>query len=205
MAAVLKQKAIGDALNKFYEKPIAWISLELIFSIGLVLILAVFAIQPTLVTMGDLTKEIAEKKELAVKLDQKRSALSTAQTQMSLIEDKLPELDEAIPSKPQLLSALKVLEKTATDTKVIITSISVPELPEEVAANDTATVSQVSYPISVVITADYLSIRKYIESLKDYKRVFLINSVTFTTQQDRGNTVLQASILLDVPYFGTKK
>lgn len=205
MSVVFKQKAITDALNKFYEKPIAWISLELIFSLILVITLAVFAIQPTLMTMSDLTKEISDKETLAKELDKKVAALGTAQAIFTSLEDKLPALEEAIPSQPHLLTVLKVIEKTATDNSVIVNGISLSTMPDDtpVAANQTLT--QLSFPVNVVVTADYRSIRSYVEALKNYKRVFLIDRVTFSTQEDRGDKKLQASIVLEVPYFGVKQ
>ncbi len=205
MTPAFKQKAIADALTRFYQKPVAWISLELILSISLVILLAVFAIQPTLITMSNLTKEIQDKKELAKKLDQKIAALNTAQGIMTSLDDKLPSLEDAIPTQPRLLNVLKVLEKSATDTGVIITNISVPTIPDESQVDLSKGLTQVSFPVNVSITADYLSIRRYIESLKEYKRVFLIQNVTFTTQEDRGTRGLQATVSLTVPYFGSKK
>lgn len=205
MTPAFKQKAITDALARFYQKPVAWISLELIFSIGLVILLAVFAIQPTLITMSNLTKEIQDKKELAKKLDQKIAALNTAQGVMSSLEDKLPALEDAIPTQPRLLNVLKVLERTATDTSVVITSISVPTIPDESPIDMSKGLTQVAFAVNVTVTADYRSIRSFIEALKEYKRVFLIQSVTFTTQEDRGTRGLQATVSLTIPYFGSKK
>lgn len=205
MSTVFKQKAITDALKKFYERPIAWISLELIFSITLVTLLAIFAIQPTLMTMSELTKEISDKEKLADELDKKIASLGTAQGTLSALEDKLPALEDAIPSQPQLVSLLKILEKTATDASVIIVSLLLPTLPDDSIPTETQSLSQMSFPATVTVTADYRSIRAYIEALKEYKRVFLIQTVSFSTQEDRGDKKLQASITLEVPYFGVKK
>lgn len=205
MSVVFKQKAITDALNKFYEKPIAWISLELIFSLVLVITLAVFAIQPTLMTMSDLTKEISDKEVLAKELDKKIAALGTAQAVYSSIENTLPALEEAIPSQPHILSLLKVLEKTATDNSVIVSGISLSAIPDDEPVTEDQTRAQLTFTTNIVVTADYRSIRAYVEALKNYKRVLLIDRVTFATQEDRGDKKLQASIVLEVPYFGVKK
>jgi pyrimidine operon attenuation protein/uracil phosphoribosyltransferase len=62
-----------------------------------------------------------------------------------------------------------------------------------------------SFSATVTVTADYRTIRAYIEALREYKRVFLIKTVTFSTQEDRGDKKLQANITIEAPYFGVKK
>ncbi len=104
----------------FYQRPVAKVSLELFFSIGAVLFFAVFAIRPTLLTMSDLIKELEDKRNLDQQLSQKIAALSTAQASFLGAQNRLVVLDEAIPTSPQFIYSLKLLEKVASDNRLVI-------------------------------------------------------------------------------------
>ncbi len=200
----LKQKEVAATLNQFYQRPVAMVSLELFLSIGLVIFLGIFAIQPTLVTMSDLIKEREEKIALEEKLEKKIVSLQTVQEVYSQIEPQLYLLDEAIPKQPQLIKLLKIIEKTATDKKVIINSISSEEIPDEVEAPASAKngLQQVDLPITLNLSGDYISIRAFVEELRKTRRTYIINGVSFIIQEDRGDKQLHASLSLSVPYLG---
>jgi hypothetical protein len=198
-----KQKEITSALNQFYQRPVALVSLELLLSIGLVLFLGIFAIQPTLMTMSDLIKEREDKIKLSEQLEKKTAALQTAQIVYTQIQSQLPYLDEAIPQQPELVKSLKILEKLATENNVIVSNISVPEIPDEKAAIDSKVpVARVDLPVSVSISGDYLAIRAYVEALQNSRRSFVIDTVGFALQENRGQKKLSANITVAVPYLG---
>lgn len=201
------QKQVSAALQSFYQKPVAKVSIELFLTIGLVLFLALFAIRPTLVTMSDLIKEIEDKQELNEQLQKKVAALSTAQTTYLSLEEQLPILDEAIPSKPDLVYNLKVLEKLAAESKIIISGMTIAELPaDEDLAQPAAFSARIlqSVPVSISLTGDYPSIRNYVESIRANRRSFTIESITFILNQNRETEALRATVTVSMPYYGPK-
>lgn len=203
MAAGQKQQQISSALNQFYQRPVALVSLELLLSIGLVIFLGIFAIQPTLVTMSELIKEREDKIELSEQLKKKIAALNTAQGVYTQIEPQLPFLDEAIPKQPQLVKALKIIEKLATENEVIIASISVPKIADEQEPTSTKIpIERVDLPTTVNISGDYLAIRAFVEALRNSRRSFVIDTVSFSLQENRGEKKLQANVSLNIPYLG---
>lgn len=199
----LKQQQLAATLNDFYRKPVARVSLELFLSIMLIVFLAVFAIQPTLTTITGLIEEIDQKKELTVKLDNKIAALTSAQTLYYSNQEKLPLLDEAIPSNPEIMKSLKIVEKLAFENSVVVSSITVPKVPDELQQQlEFGKLSRIAMPINVQITGDYLAIRSYVEALMQSRRLFVIDNITFQTSEDRGNSQLSASVTILTPYFG---
>lgn len=201
--STFKQKEITAALQNFYQRPVAMVSLELLLSLFLVIFLAIFAIQPTLLTMSDLIQERKEKIELVDKLKKKTSALQSAQTSYAQAVPQLPQLDEAIPRQPQLMRSIKIIEKLATENNVIIKSLASATIPEENIAEATTTrLEQVNLPITVVISGDYLNIRSFVEDLQKSRRTYIVEKITFTLQEDRGNRNLMASITIIQPYLG---
>jgi uncharacterized protein (UPF0333 family) len=70
------QAQLTAVLMDFYQKPIARVSIELILSVLIVILFAVFAIRPTLITMAELVKEIEDKKELSEQMNLKLASLA---------------------------------------------------------------------------------------------------------------------------------
>lgn len=198
-----RQAQVVQTLEIFYQNPIAKISLELFLTIGLVLFLAVFAIRPTLLTMSELLKEIEDKSALNVKLAQKVAALATAQSEFLTYQDELSVLDEAIPSTPQTVQALKIMEKLAGENSVVITSISVAVVPEEVESS-TVVKKLTLNSVSLTIAGDYVSIRSFVEALKQNRRLFVIDTVNFGVNENQKNTKLIANISVNFPYFSNE-
>ena len=180
-----KQRDLFTALQKFYQRPVAQVSLELFLSISAVLFFAIFAIRPTLLTMSDLLKEIEDKEKLDKQFSQKIAALSTVQPLYLQLQDQLLVLDDAIPSSPQLIYSLKVIEKIASELRLVITSINVVEIPEEKdVEKEVITLTsfeRIDVPLVISISGDYPSMRQFVESLKEYRRSFVIDTIIFTT------------------------
>ena len=204
-----KQRDLFTALQKFYQRPVAQVSLELFLSISAVLFFAIFAIRPTLLTTSDLLKEIEDKEKLDKQFSQKIAALSTVQPLYLQLQDQLLVLDDAIPSSPQLIYSLKVIEKIASELRLVITNINVVEIPEEKnEQNETITLTsfeRIDVPLVISISGDYPSMRQFVESLKEYRRSFVIDTIIFTTKELRGARKLEARITVSAPYFGVKE
>lgn len=195
-------------LRTFYRQPGARVSLELLLSCVLIIVLGVFAIKPTLTTMAQLVKEIEEKEALNEQLEKKIAALTTAQKEFTAVQDRLYLLDESIPSEPEVVRVVKTLERTATDSKVLISSISLARLPDDHAEAELpfSQMKQQVLPMSVQLTGDYVAIRSFVENLLSNRRTFTITSVAFSVgeRRDEGER-LTATIGLDVPYYGPAK
>ncbi|MBP7700842.1 hypothetical protein KA111_02150 [Candidatus Woesebacteria bacterium] len=198
-----KSSEITSTLNHFYKNPIAKVSLELFLTVGLVLFLAIFAIKPTVLTMSELIKEIENKQKLEKQLTQKIAALQTAQAEYLSIEAMLPMLDEAIPSSPEIIKSAKIIEKVAADNKVLIKSMSIFELPQNTGENiPFSQKSKQNLTFSLSISGDYISIRNFAETLRNSRKSYVIESVTFELEEEKGNKKLNANITINIPYFG---
>jgi len=203
VSAVKKKRELTTVLNQFYSNPVAKASTELFLTVGLVLFLGVFAIKPTLITMSDLLKEIDTKKELDASLTKKIAALQTAQNQYLTIESDLSILEEAIPEQPEIIFATKIIEKVAADSKVVINSLSIADLPDDSEPGLPFTQkTKQALDISIRISGDYPSIREFVENLRNSRKSFVVESVVFSLEEDRGSKKLSASITIGTPYFG---
>lgn len=200
-----RSKQISKVLHQFYQSPVAIVSLELILTISLILFLAIFAIRPTLLTMSDLLKEIEDKTTLNERLTQKVAALSTAQNEYLAYEPRISVLDDAIPSIPEIVNALKIIEKIAAEERVIISSISVNQVPDGDEELEFTKKQLIQVPISISLIGDYPSTRRFVEALKENRRTFVIDTVVFSADEDRGQKMLSATVTLNIAYFGVDK
>ncbi len=197
---------LSGTLSTFYAKPVAKVSLELFLSFGLVIGLVIVAIQPTLTTIAQLNTEIAEKKELTETLENKISTLNSAITLYSRYRDKMHILNESLPSTAELIPTLKIIEKLATDSNVIITGISVDTVPEETTELQTTTSSNLTtLPVSISIMGQYQDMRNFVEALHNSRRTVNVLSISFSLEESRGDKALSANLLVDAPYYGTPK
>jgi len=201
MAATNRQQ-LTNTLVEFYNRPVAQVSLELFLSIMAVIFFAVFAIRPTLVTMSDLVKELEGKRELDTQLSQKIASLATVQTQYQTAQDQIKVLDEALPSSPEMIKTLKIIEKIASEGELAISSINIAEIPVDSSVDGPEKLKRVSFPISVTVEGDYQSIREFVEQLQNSRRTLATESVAFSLVEKQGTKTLQSTITLAAPYFG---
>ncbi len=200
-----ERRQLLDSLTQFYEKPIAKASVELFLSIAAVLFFAIFAIRPTLITMSDLVKEIEDKRELDKKLSQKIAALSSAQAEYLKVEQRLGVLETNIPTNPQVIENLKIIEKLASEQKITINNLTISDVPKDIPG-DTGfdKLERRNLKFTVTVGGEFPAIRAFIASLMTSQRSFLIEKVTFAINDVRGLKRLDASIALAAPYYGLK-
>lgn len=200
---VKKRKQLSFTLEKFYQNPVAIVSFELFLSLGAVIFFALFAIRPTLLTMSDLLKEIEDKRDLNQKLIQKIAALSTAQSQYLNLEERLHVLDEAIPTDPELLQVLKIIEKIASEQQLVISQVNLTEIPDSsIEKIPFAEMKRKNISMTISVHGDYQSIRSFVEQLMKSRRALIVESVNFSVDDNRGSKKLEASLTVTAPYFG---
>lgn len=206
MAGQSRQAQLNLVLLKFYQNPIAKTSIELVLSFGLVFVLAIFSIRPTLIIMSDLTKEIEDKKVYNEALEKKVAALGTARTEYDRVVSRLSTVEEAVPSSPSVAENLKIVEKIAADSNVVLQSIALAEVPDELGADGGAGGQSVgtltNLPTTVSVIGDYTSIKQFVESLQYNRRIIDVDSITFKLNQDRNESELSAKITMYFLYFG---
>lgn len=201
-----RSQQVSKTLLEFYQKPVAQVSFELFLSIAAIIFFTIFAIQPTLVTMSDLIKELEDKREIDQQLSQKVAALSTAQTTYLQIQNQIPLLYEAIPSRPQIKESLLQIEKIASDRSLVIENLSIREIPpeDEASLSDPST-ERTTLPVTITMAGSYPNISAYIEDLMSLRRLFVVEAIIFSRTEERGSESLRASITLGLPFYSNTK
>lgn len=201
--AKTKQEQLTTVLLDFYQKPIARVSIELILSVLVVILFAIFAIRPTLMTMAELVKEIEDKKELSEQMNLKLASLATAQEQYALHQSQFYLLEEAIPRRLDVVKSLKKLEKLAGEEQLVINMMSVSAMPElvkeESLSNDFKDYQREFLPINVEVIGSYLQIREFVEKIMNIRQVVIVDQVIVERMTETDN--LSATLRISFPYY----
>lgn len=135
----------------------------------------IFAINPTLTTIVELRKELADNQAVEQQLTTKINNLSSLQQQYNELEKDLPVIYEAIPktANAPLLSAQ--LEALAQQNNVAISTFRVAEV--QLASSQPAT-KPLSYIFTLQAEGDYQNMIDFSASLSRLSRVVTVESMS---------------------------
>lgn len=167
-----RYKYYYQRLQWLYQKPVTQVSSALLFTIGTIIFFAIFAIKPTLETISELLKTIADQKEVLQKAEQKAASLTTAQQQMDQIQQYQSSLEAAIPPKLYIQDIIKEIEALAALNNIPLQNLKISEFtyPEQ----KTEGIQEIDFSIS--IESDYKTGKKFLQDLEKLPRFISIKS-----------------------------
>ena len=160
----------------------------------------IFAIRPNLITAFSLQKELQD-----LKIQNKESEaviLQVVNYQSTLEEyrDKIPLLDQAVPSTPTIAQVVDEIRKSASDSGILLHAVSVEsidlkgEQESEVKTQQSDAID--SFTVSVNGSASINGANVFLDKLMNQRRLKKIDSVTLT-QEENGST----SIVIIIYYL----
>ena len=190
-----KEKLLQLLSNKEVRKYGFDITFFVMFSFFLI-----FAIRPNLITAFSLQKELQD-----LKIQNKESEaviLQVVNYQSTLEEyrDKIPLLDQAVPSTPTVAQVVDEIRKSASDSGILLHAVSVEsidlkgEQESEVKTQQSDAID--SFTVSVNGSASINGANVFLDKLMNQRRLKKIDSVTLT-QEENGST----SIVIIIYYL----
>jgi hypothetical protein len=202
------QRNIKAELEKFYDQPVAKVSIELVLTLVTVLFFAVFALRPTLTTMAELTREIEDKRLVSQELSKKVTALGTAQNEYFANEPRFDVLDDAVHDQPTLETALFYLEYLVRREDISLSGLRIETFPvgdlisgpDEEGASAASASGKPSkneigvYAIQASFEGDYENILAFFKVMESVRPLFSVESFNFSvsTTSDR-ETILRTN------------
>lgn len=178
-------------LNKLYQEKAVKDFTFLILSLLTIAFFILFAIKPSLQTIGGLVKEVKDKKEASEKLEQKINALSLAQKEYLKVQPELPYIYAALPQTSKFSQLIKQLEYLARKNNVVLSSFRLDEL-------DLLNSQKIDelLPIAVSLAADgnYQNLKSFTADLENLERLVILSS--FALNQEKSGREGQAPISL---------
>ena len=107
-------------LSKFYQHKKARAYTGIIFSLLTVIFFIFFAIRPTLKTITQIIRQLADQKTVSHELERKINNLSEAQKSYLIIEPELALVEEALPQKAEVTLLTKQIEALARQSGITI-------------------------------------------------------------------------------------
>lgn len=169
-------------------KSFAWISLT-IFTISFFVLVA---IQPTLVTIAKLNKEIKDKEEASQKLQAKINSLIAAQAEFAKKIDYLSLLEEALPEKNDFPRLAYFFEQAATNEGISLQSLSFTRVGAKEVKSSLATPQQMTF--SVGVTGEYSQLENFLRRLESSRRLFRFERIAFIQTKTKEGQVLSFAV-----------
>jgi Tfp pilus assembly protein PilO len=192
-------QSVTKSLQAFYEKPILRVSFELVMSILVVAVFALFALRPTLITMSNLLKEIEEKQQLDEDLQEKIAALSTAQSEWTAYKSQFDKLERSFFQDPSLEEVMLYLEYLARQEDVLVTTVTSPEIPVKMEPSDDQSIKLLTltpYETNFQAVGSYENILNFLGRIEQQQPLMSVESVQIAINQKDDVSPLSVSFQL---------
>ncbi len=179
-----------NVVAAYNNKPDLKIYLELVLSLVTIVAFSVFAIRPTLLTIIQLTKEIADKEESVINLNQKIKDLQTANFLLQSRTDDLILISQAVPDGPSPDIFIRQIEKIIKDSNLSIINFSISDVvylgenkktsKSDVSLEELAKGSD-SLPFTISLTGNYQSIYNFLNVMENMRRPVKIDTLAINS------------------------
>ena len=187
-----------DILAIYNSKPNLKAYLELILSLGTIIIFSIYAIKPTILTIVELNNEIKSKENTVSLLTQKISNLKIASNILQKESQNLELIDSAIPTGANVEQLVKQIEKIAFDSSVVIRNFSSANIFLK-GSSDKKVENEL--PVSFSVTGNYQNLFLFLQTIENLRRPFRIDSFVFNSNITADNEkFIVLTISGNVPY-----
>lgn len=190
----MDKEALLQLLNRKEVREYGFdITFFIIFSFFLI-----FAIRPNLITAFSLQKEL---QDLKIKNKESEAVILQVVNYQSTLEeyrDKIPLLDQAVPSNPTVAQVVDEVRRSASESGILIDTVSVESIDlKGSSANDDQVVIEVkevdpainSFSVTVNGSASMHEVSAFLDKLMNQRRLKKIDSVS-VTQNESGSTTI---------------
>lgn len=173
--------------------------LELLLSLATISLFAVFALKPTVVTIGQLIRDNRAKSETIQLMNTKIQNLETANQVYGANESKLPLIFSSIPENVSPDTLVKQIQGVANLNTVNILGINIGEVTlvgTEQAKSSSSEVKALpggtnTLPFSITVTGNYESLLSFLKNLENLRRPLRIDTININSNQtENGKTIV---------------
>lgn len=192
----------------YNTKPSLKIYLELMLSMTTIAVFALFAIKPTVLTIIELNKEIKTKEDTISKLNQKIRNLQTANMLLQSEENRLPLINEAIPSDDSTEILVRQIEILSNQNSVQLLSFSASDVnlvgKKEIKKKSGDLISlpeggnELEFAFSA--TGSYANLTNFIRAIENLRRPVKVDSFLINANIANGTRVLTLTVAGRVPF-----
>lgn len=182
-------------LQIIQKRPMWRATLFVTLSLTLLIVLLVFALRPTLITIASLTGDIQSKREIETKLNTKIASLQSMVQIYQKIQPQLDLIDTALPIQPKFGNLSDYLIRASSSSGVIVNNIALGNINLSTQPIATQGVSEIEFGLSV--TGSFTQIYEILHKIENSRRLITTTSVQIT----RNNTGLLTAVLKGKAFF----
>ena len=184
--------------------------LELILSLSTVIIFVVFALKPTAITIVSLNNQIKNKRATLVTLKQKISDLKSASSVFDQNQALIPDVEDAVFSKPEPDTISKQILGLALKDQVSILGASVGQvviIGKNVVSKSSTEFKPLpenafAMPLSISAKGTYSELLTFIRDVENSRIPIKVDSLMINASQTQDGNTIVGIITARVPYIG---
>lgn len=201
-----------NLLSMYKQRADVQAFLEIILSLGTLIVFVVFAIKPTILTMISLRKEIKSKQETLNALNQKITDLQTANRVYQSNITVIPDIESAIFGAPLPETVTEQILGLGLKNSVNVAGLTIGQVAlvgQNNTRKEAADLPQLpggsqSLPVTINVKGEYLNLKTFLADLENSRIPIKLDSLTVSSSQLSFGNILGEFINSRIPYFGDK-
>lgn len=173
---------------------------ELLLSLSTVIVFALFAIKPTVLTIIELNKELKIKEETSTKLKQKIKNLQVISNLLQSESQNIEFIDQAVPVVPEPDIFIRQIEIISQENSISILGFSTSDVilfGKEIEGKKI----QSELPFTLSATGSYQNIYSFIAKLENLRRPIKFDSFVINSNRTEDGKVLVLTVTGSVPFL----
>ena len=161
----------------------------LMFTFFAMAFFGIFAINPTITTIIDLRKQLADNEMVEEKLQTKINNLTQLQSQYESIAAELPLVLEAVPASAETLLLIGQVQAIADKYNLTITSLRVSEV-QLATSKPIVSPQGTAYTFTLEADGTYQNMLNFVTALTKANRIIVVDSVSINKSAESAGLVL---------------
>lgn len=179
-----KRNTLKDLFKTSQRKTYTTLGVTII----LVVFLAVIAIRPTIIKVGEIQNDIKAKEALKVELESKLKLLTELDQKYRDYEQVVPLLDQAIPAKSDTASLTANISELVKSFGMTLNSIQFTSSTAAISGNQGIGISSTQDNVSLIkitlaIDGTYNGLKSFTKAIEEYPRPMHISRFSISTPQ----------------------
>lgn len=193
-----------NVVSLYNTKPSLRIYLELMLSLGAVVVFLMFAIKPTILTIIQLNKDIKAKEETSSQLQQKIGNLQAANNILLNQAENISYIYKSVPitSEPEIL--IRQVEKLATDSSLSIINFSMADITIK-GDEPEGKPNKNELNFTFAATGSYQNLFSFLKNLERLQKPVKLDTLLINSSTTEEGKVIVLTVTAKVPFLPEKK
>lgn len=163
-----------------------------VFTILALIFFGLFAIEPTLSTIANLQKQLADDKFTETKLEQKINNLSVLQQKYASLQNDLPNIYASLPQKSEIPLLFGQIQAIADSSNITISGLQSSQV--NLTNDSIANKKYVSFTFRISALGTYENIKTFLNRVINMQRMVTVNNLSLNKVNLADNNSLQLNI-----------